>query len=143
MPVGGSCHLWSCTDKLVLSPQLLQQRPGLLQVGGVKALSEPAIERGQQLAGCGAFVLVLPQPAQAHRRPQFQRLGLLAAGHGEGVAQRGKKSRQQRGIQIGVPEGILHREPLGLGSGHQTIIAGDIRAGQRVNSRSLLHQRFL
>src|SRR2546425_13378501 len=52
-------------------------------------------------------------------------------------------SRQRRGVQISVPERVLHREPLGLGGGHQTIIAGDIRTEQCCTIRFLLRQCFL
>jgi hypothetical protein len=50
-------------------------------VAGVKALGEPAADQCQQLPGLGAFALLLPQAAQAHRRPQLQRPGLLATGN--------------------------------------------------------------
>jgi hypothetical protein len=62
---------------------LFQQRLGLLQVGGVKALGEPAVDRRQQLARFGALALLLPQAAQADGGPQLQRLGLPVARHGE------------------------------------------------------------
>ena len=45
----------------VLSPQLLQQRPGLLEVSSVKALGEPAVDRRQERVGLGPLALVLPQ----------------------------------------------------------------------------------
>ena len=45
--------------------QRFQQRPGLLQVGRVKALGAPAVDGGQQRAGCGTLALVLPQATQA------------------------------------------------------------------------------
>src|SRR5215831_8275915 len=53
---------------LRLSPQLFQQRLGLLQVGGVEALGEPAVDRGQELARFHALALLLPQARQAHGR---------------------------------------------------------------------------
>src|SRR5712691_1031600 len=62
-----------------LSFQHFQQRLGLLQVSGVKALGKPAIDLRQQLPGFGALALALPQSRQAHGAPPFQRLGLLAA----------------------------------------------------------------
>src|SRR5215510_16004521 len=52
-----------------LARELLQQGLGLLQVGGVKALGEPAIDRGQQVMRLLALTLLLPQPAQAHGGP--------------------------------------------------------------------------
>src|SRR5215510_4159809 len=36
-----------------LGPQLIEQRLGVLEIGGVKALGGPAVDRGQQLAGRG------------------------------------------------------------------------------------------
>jgi hypothetical protein len=60
--------------------QRLQQCLRLLQVSGVKALGEPAVDRREQLVGLTAFALLLPQPAQARGGAQFPGLGLLAAG---------------------------------------------------------------
>ena len=85
---------------LTISPQLLQQRLGLLEVSGVKALGEPAVDRGQQLVGLGALALVLPQAAQTHRRPQLQRFRLLAAGNVEGLLKTGFRL-------IAAPRGLL------------------------------------
>src|SRR5262244_2669940 len=60
--------------------QLRQQGLRLLEVCRVKALGEPAIDRGQELARILPLALVLPQSAQTHRRPQLQRFRLLVAG---------------------------------------------------------------
>src|SRR5262249_29738925 len=49
--------------------ELCQQRPGLTQIGGVEALSEPAVHVRQQCARLVAPPLRLPQPAQAHGHP--------------------------------------------------------------------------
>jgi hypothetical protein len=43
-----------------LSCQRLEQRLGLLQVSGVKALGEPAVDRCEQVIGLLAFALLLP-----------------------------------------------------------------------------------
>src|SRR5437588_10685979 len=69
----------------VLHAQRVQQRLGLLEVGSGKAFGEPAIDLGQEQVYLDALALLLPQPAQTQRRPQFQRLRLLAAGHREGL----------------------------------------------------------
>jgi hypothetical protein len=45
--------------------QLFQQLFGLLEVGRVKALGEPALDRRQQLTGSGALAPALPQPRLA------------------------------------------------------------------------------
>src|SRR5215831_6251600 len=44
------------------SGERCQQRLGVLQVGGVKALREPAIDRREQFVGFSALALLLPQP---------------------------------------------------------------------------------
>src|SRR5882724_1081123 len=83
---GAKIPCYQCGSKGKLGAcQRLQQRPGLLQVGGVKALGEPAIDRCQQVVSLGALTLLLPQATQAHRRPQLQRLRLLAAGNLQGL----------------------------------------------------------
>ena len=70
----------------VRSGERLQQGLGLPQVDGVKPLSEPAIDRGQQLLCLGSPALLLPQPAKAHRRPQLEQFGLLLAGNLDGLS---------------------------------------------------------
>src|SRR5215813_8564296 len=67
----------------------LQQCLRLLQVCGIKALGEPVVDGRQELVYLSALALPLPQPAQTQRRPQFQRLGLLAAGHSESLLKAG------------------------------------------------------
>jgi hypothetical protein len=68
-----------------MTRQCIKQCLGVLQVRGVKTLGEPTVDRGQQLVRIGAPALLLPQPTEAHRRPQLQRLGLLPARHFEGL----------------------------------------------------------
>jgi hypothetical protein len=57
----------------------LEQCAGLVQVGRLKAFGKPAVDRGQQRAGGGAFALLLPQPRQARGSPQLQSFGVLTA----------------------------------------------------------------
>src|SRR5262245_31722596 len=64
---------------------LFQSRLGLLEVDCVKALAKPAIATCQQLVGSVLLALFLPQPAQAHRRPQFPGSRLLAASNGDSL----------------------------------------------------------
>ena len=61
--------------------QRVQQCLRLLQVRGVNALGEPAIDGREQAGGLRTLALLLPQPTQAQRGAQLQRPGLLAAGH--------------------------------------------------------------
>jgi hypothetical protein len=65
--------------------QRVEQRLGLLEVGGVKALGEPAVDGRQQLMGLGALALLLPQARQAGGGAQLPGPGLLAADNGQGV----------------------------------------------------------
>ena len=63
-----------CADKSVsvvccTSCQCLQQCFGLLEIGGVKSLGEPAVDLRQELVSRGTLALALPQARQAHRRP--------------------------------------------------------------------------
>src|SRR5437870_3976444 len=99
----------------VFSLQLYQQHFGLLEVRGIKALSKPAVDRGQQLVGCDMLALLLPQACQAHGGAQLQRFRLLAAGNGEGLLEAGlslrlvlARARQQQF----PPEPIHLRRPL-------------------------------
>src|SRR5712692_771839 len=52
-----------------LSFQHFQQCLGLLEIGRIKPFGEPPVHLRQQLVGCGALALALPQPAQAHGGP--------------------------------------------------------------------------
>src|SRR5713101_7687577 len=56
----------------LLTFEFCQQRPGLLQVCGVKPFGEPAVDLRQHLPGFFFLALLLPQPAQAHHCPQLQ-----------------------------------------------------------------------
>src|SRR5215472_3491514 len=70
---------------LRLSSQLFQQRLGLLQVGGVKALGEPAIDRRQQVVSFGALALLLPQATETRGGAQFPGFRTLVLGDRHGV----------------------------------------------------------
>jgi hypothetical protein len=74
-------------DPWALSRASCEQPFGLLEISGVKALGEPAVDRCQHLIGFPA--LALPQPSQAQRRPQFAGFGSLVAGNGEGLLEAG------------------------------------------------------
>jgi hypothetical protein len=76
--------------------QGLQQRLCVLQVGGVKALGKPTVDRRKQFVCLGPLALLLPEASEAHGGPQLQRLGLLAAGQGEGPLQPGFRLRLRR-----------------------------------------------
>jgi hypothetical protein len=53
----------------VSSAQLVQERHGFLEVRRVKPLGEPAINRGEELAGLSRLALLLPEAGQAHGSP--------------------------------------------------------------------------
>src|SRR5262252_6314616 len=69
--------------------QRLQQRLGLLKIGGVKTFRKPAIDRRQEFARFGLLTLLLPEATQTHRGAQLQRFRLLATGHVESPLQPG------------------------------------------------------
>ena len=88
----------------------------------VKALSEPAIDRCQQLASLGCLPSTLPQATQAHGGTEFQGLGLLVTSHSEGMVKTaccldliwGALLQQQRALepmQLGLPEMLLQWSP--------------------------------
>jgi hypothetical protein len=91
--------------------QRLQQGLGLLEVGGIKALSEPPVDGHQQLAGLVVLALQPPQTAEAHVRPQLPGFGLLPAGHGEGLLEAGVRLGR---IWPGLAQQEFAPEPVGL-----------------------------
>src|SRR6516162_3656036 len=68
---------------IITSSQFVEQRLCLFEVLCFEAFREPPIDRGEQVAGCGAVALVAPQPRKAHRGAQFPELGLLLLGDAE------------------------------------------------------------
>jgi hypothetical protein len=65
--------------------ECLQQCLRLPEVNRVKSLCEPIIHLGQQLASFDTLALLLPQPAQAHGRPQFKKLRVLVTDNPQGL----------------------------------------------------------
>src|SRR5215472_66101 len=71
-----------------LRRKLVEQRPGLLQNGRIEALRKPAVDRGEEIAGCIALALLAPEPGETDRGaqlPEFRAL-LLRNGNGMGKA---------------------------------------------------------
>src|SRR5712692_2990965 len=66
-------------------PQGVEQRLGILDVGGIKAFAEPVVDRRQQRAGLSALALALPQARQAHGGAEFEGFCLLLTRYVEGV----------------------------------------------------------
>jgi hypothetical protein len=66
--------------------QFVEQRLGVLEVGGVEALGEPAVDRREQITGFGAAILVAAESGEAHGGAQFPELGLLLLGDAQGFA---------------------------------------------------------
>ena len=77
-----SCdHVFALTQ--TRSFELVQQDLGLLQVGGVEALGEPAVDRGEEITGLICFTLRLPQTGQRRCRAELQRFRFLMARGGQ------------------------------------------------------------
>src|SRR6516162_1497816 len=69
--------------------QRVQQCLRLLQVRGVKALGEPAIDRCQQLVGFLSLALLLPESSEARSGAEFPRFRRLVLGDRHGVMEAG------------------------------------------------------
>src|SRR4030095_13732402 len=66
----------------VLCPRLTEQCLGFLEVGGIKALGEPAVDRREQHVGFATLALLLLQASKAHGRAQaVLRLGSAPRGN--------------------------------------------------------------
>src|ERR1700730_14845717 len=59
--------------------QVIEQRLCVLQVGGVEAFGEPAVDVGEHSARLIAITLLAEQPCEADSRARFQRFPTLAA----------------------------------------------------------------
>ena len=69
--------------------QRVQQRLGLLEVWGVKALGEPPVDWRQEAYDLLALALGLPQAGQAGGGTEFPGFRLLALGYRNGVSEAG------------------------------------------------------
>jgi len=63
-----------------LAAQFVEERFCLLEIGGIEAFGEPAIDRREKVAGFNVLVLVATEPGEAHGGTQFPELGLLFLG---------------------------------------------------------------
>jgi len=70
------------------SRQLGEERLRFLEVRGVEAFGEPAVDGREQLVGVGAAALLAPQPGEARGGAQFVAACALLAGDREGGAER-------------------------------------------------------
>src|SRR6516162_5709733 len=68
------------------APEFVEQCFCPLEIGDVEALGEPAVDRGEQVAGCGAASLVAPQSGKARGGAQLPQLGFLLSGDAESLA---------------------------------------------------------
>ena len=59
--------------------QFIKQRLSLLQIKGIEAFGEPAVDRSEKIAGLYALALVAPEPRHARCRAEFEQPRLLAA----------------------------------------------------------------
>jgi hypothetical protein len=60
-----------------VSPELIEQRLGLLQDRRVQPFGEPAVDRRKQVAGFGALALIAPQADEAGGGAQLEELCAL------------------------------------------------------------------
>ena len=57
--------------------ELVEQRLGVFEIGGIEAFGEPAVDGCQQTVRCGPPALLTPQPGEARRGAQLKRFRLL------------------------------------------------------------------
>ena len=69
-----------CSHIQTWSAELVEQGLGVLQVGGVKPLGEPAVDRCQEVVRLGTPTLIAPQPSKAGGRTQLPETRALPAG---------------------------------------------------------------
>src|ERR1700677_1098460 len=74
------CYKTGCSKQgTELSSHLIEQRLGVLQVWGVEALSEPAVNFAEHRVGLVATALFCKQARETHRRTQLKRFCALPA----------------------------------------------------------------
>jgi hypothetical protein len=66
-----------CTRRPPGSPQLVEQRLCLFEVGRIETLGEPVVDRCEKVMGVGAATLVAAEPGEARGGAQFPELGVL------------------------------------------------------------------
>src|SRR5438034_2681418 len=91
---------WRCCG------QLVEQRPGGSQIGGVEAFGKPAKDSRERLARLVPLALPAEQPAEARRRAQLPRPGALTAGDLD------RPTEGKGGPRLGV--GIPRQQQLSL-----------------------------
>jgi hypothetical protein len=64
---GAHSHLLP-KDMVTGSRQLVEQGPRLFQIGRIEAFGEPAVDRGEKVAGFRAATLAAAEPSEAHGR---------------------------------------------------------------------------
>jgi hypothetical protein len=75
-----------CTRRPPGSPQLVEQRLCLFEVGRIETLGEPVVDRCEKVMGVGAATLVAAEPGEARGGAQFPELGVLFLGDVKGLA---------------------------------------------------------
>ena len=66
-----------------------EQRLSLFQIGGIKSLSEPSKDRGEEVARFGAPALLSPRPGEVRGSAQFQCFRLLCLSDADRLLQAG------------------------------------------------------
>src|SRR5437870_4194248 len=59
------------------APEFVEQRLCVFEIGRVEAFGEPAVDRGEKIAGFGVTALVAAEPGEARGGAQFPELGPL------------------------------------------------------------------
>ena len=92
------------------SRQLVEQLLRSFQIGRVEALGEPAVDRGEEVAGLTPAALIAAEPSEARGGPQFPELGLLLHGDAQGLA-----IEFLGGLGVPLPQQQMALVPVQLG----------------------------
>lgn len=76
--------------------QLTEQSFGLFEIERVEAFSEPAVDRGEKIAGLVLFALIAKKPRHARGRAQFPGLRLLCTRNRECTLEIGWRAGRAR-----------------------------------------------
>src|SRR5262249_4563376 len=128
-----SCPLIALQE-VPLGTELVEYRLGVLQVGGIESLREPAVAVAEHLACIAAAAVIADQSREAGGRAQLPRFGFLRLSNGDRSAHRllpiirGARKPQEFSL-----------EPMQLRLAKALLLSGRPRYGFIQNCQSFFH----
>src|SRR5215831_14786292 len=102
-----------------LPTKFVEQCLGVLQNGRIEPLGEPAVDRGEEIAGCIAFALLAPEPGKTDRGAQLPELRTLLLRDADSL---GKGALGSSGVVTRAQQ--LSADPMQLGLGPPLLSLG-------------------